>query len=116
MAKTRTYTACFSMNKKAFCPALPSLIFYRPPPLSLARFCDTRISNTAVLLNTHAHLLNNKIKINFLAVWLMSDMRVKLQTVTILGISVHSGLSLVAGYCNKSAGYCKFANELNITK
>ena len=45
----------------------------------------------------------------------MSDVRVKLQTVTILGISVHSGLSLVAGYCNKSAGYCKFANELNIT-
>lgn len=46
----------------------------------------------------------------------MSDVRVKLQTVTILGSSVHSGLSLVAGYCNKSAGYSKFTNELNITK
>ena len=46
----------------------------------------------------------------------MSDARIKIPTVTIFGSSAYSGLSLVAGYCNKSAGYCKFANELNITK
>ena len=51
-----------------------------------------------------------------MAVWLLSDVRVKLQTVTILGSSVRSGLSLVADYCNISAGYSKFENELNITK
>lgn len=46
----------------------------------------------------------------------MSNVRVKIPTVTIFGSSIHSRMSLVAGYCNKSAGYCKFANELNITK
>lgn len=51
-----------------------------------------------------------------MAVWQLSDVRVKLQTVTILGSSVQSGLSLVADYCNISAGYSKSENELNITK